>query len=154
MVTINQLVDIVEDIAGLQLERHYDLTAPKGVRGRNSDNTMILHAARLGTVHHPPHRTREDLRLDLRSDRRADRNPLVRVALRVATVPDEDRVHRQDPAGCALAKEWVNVDEFEAEVRCPVDHAPEGRLVPRRRGRWTARIQGRRSWTECLARRR
>jgi GDP-D-mannose 3',5'-epimerase len=41
MVTINQLVDIVEDIAGLQLERHYDLSAPKGVRGRNSDNTMI-----------------------------------------------------------------------------------------------------------------
>ena len=46
MVTINQLVDIVEDIAGLQLERHYDLTAPKGVRGRNSDNTMIY--TRLG----------------------------------------------------------------------------------------------------------
>ena len=42
MVTINQLVDIVEDIAGIQLERRYDLSAPKGVRGRNSDNTMIL----------------------------------------------------------------------------------------------------------------
>jgi nucleoside-diphosphate-sugar epimerase len=42
MVTINQLVDIVDDIAVLQLERHYDLTAPKGVRGRNSDNSMIL----------------------------------------------------------------------------------------------------------------
>lgn len=41
MVTINQLVDIVEDIAGVKLERHYDLSAPKGVRGRNSDNTMI-----------------------------------------------------------------------------------------------------------------
>ncbi|HEX2127718.1 MAG TPA: NAD-dependent epimerase/dehydratase family protein, partial [Solirubrobacterales bacterium] len=42
MVTINQLVDIVEDIAGIKLERNYDLSAPKGVRGRNSDNTMIL----------------------------------------------------------------------------------------------------------------
>jgi nucleoside-diphosphate-sugar epimerase len=42
MVTINQLVDIVEDIAGVKLERKYDLDAPKGVRGRNSDNTMIL----------------------------------------------------------------------------------------------------------------
>jgi nucleoside-diphosphate-sugar epimerase len=42
MVTINQLVDIVEDIAGVTLERHYNLDAPKGVRGRNSDNTMIL----------------------------------------------------------------------------------------------------------------
>jgi nucleoside-diphosphate-sugar epimerase len=41
MVSINQLVDIVEDIAGVKLERNYDLSAPKGVRGRNSDNTMI-----------------------------------------------------------------------------------------------------------------
>jgi nucleoside-diphosphate-sugar epimerase len=42
MVTINQLVDIVEDIAGIKVARRYDLDAPKGVRGRNSDNTMIL----------------------------------------------------------------------------------------------------------------
>jgi nucleoside-diphosphate-sugar epimerase len=41
LVTINQLVDVVEEIAGLQLTRRYDLDAPKGVRGRNSDNTMI-----------------------------------------------------------------------------------------------------------------
>ena len=41
MVSINQLVDIVEDIAGVKLRRSYDLTAPKGVRGRNSDNTKI-----------------------------------------------------------------------------------------------------------------
>ncbi|MDQ3378764.1 MAG: NAD-dependent epimerase/dehydratase family protein [Actinomycetota bacterium] len=41
LVTINQLVDIVEDIAGVRLERRYDLDAPKGVRGRNSDNTRI-----------------------------------------------------------------------------------------------------------------
>jgi GDP-D-mannose 3', 5'-epimerase len=42
LVTINQLVDIVEEIAGVKLERRYNLDAPKGVRGRNSDNTMIL----------------------------------------------------------------------------------------------------------------
>jgi nucleoside-diphosphate-sugar epimerase len=42
MVTINQLVDIVEEIAGIKVARRYDLNAPKGVRGRNSDNTMIL----------------------------------------------------------------------------------------------------------------
>jgi nucleoside-diphosphate-sugar epimerase len=42
MVTINQLVDVVEDIAGVKLARNYDLGAPKGVRGRNSDNTLIL----------------------------------------------------------------------------------------------------------------
>jgi nucleoside-diphosphate-sugar epimerase len=42
LVTINQLVDIAEEIAGIKLERTYDLNAPKGVNGRNSDNTMIL----------------------------------------------------------------------------------------------------------------
>jgi GDP-D-mannose 3',5'-epimerase len=42
LVTINQLVDIVEDIAGVKLKRHYNLDAPKGVNGRNSDNTLIL----------------------------------------------------------------------------------------------------------------
>jgi GDP-D-mannose 3', 5'-epimerase len=42
LVTINQLVDIVEDIAGIRLTRRYNLAAPKGVRGRNSDNTLIL----------------------------------------------------------------------------------------------------------------
>jgi nucleoside-diphosphate-sugar epimerase len=41
MVTINQLVDIVEDIAGIKLNRKYNLDAPKGVNGRNSDNTLI-----------------------------------------------------------------------------------------------------------------
>jgi GDP-D-mannose 3', 5'-epimerase len=46
MVTINQLVDIVEELAGVKLRRHYKLDAPKGVRGRNSDNTMIK--AKLG----------------------------------------------------------------------------------------------------------
>lgn len=41
MVSINQLVDIVENIAGYKLNRTYDPNAPKGVRGRNSDNTLI-----------------------------------------------------------------------------------------------------------------
>jgi len=41
LVTINQLVDIVEEIAGLKLKRRYNLSAPKGVNGRNSDNTLI-----------------------------------------------------------------------------------------------------------------
>jgi nucleoside-diphosphate-sugar epimerase len=41
MVSINQLVDIVEEIAGVTLKRVYNLDAPKGVRGRNSDNTLI-----------------------------------------------------------------------------------------------------------------
>ena len=41
LVSINQLVDIVEDIAGIKLKRSYKLDAPKGVAGRNSDNTLI-----------------------------------------------------------------------------------------------------------------
>ena len=41
LVTINQLVDIVEEIAGVKLKRSYNLSAPKGVNGRNSDNTLI-----------------------------------------------------------------------------------------------------------------
>jgi len=40
-VSINQLVDIVEDIAGIKVERMYNLDAPKGVNGRNSDNSLI-----------------------------------------------------------------------------------------------------------------
>src|SRR5215204_277180 len=43
LVSINELVSIVEDIAGIQLKRDYDLSAPQGVRGRNSDNTLIQH---------------------------------------------------------------------------------------------------------------
>jgi GDP-D-mannose 3',5'-epimerase len=40
-ISINQLVDLVEDIAGIRLRRKYDLSAPQGVNGRNSDNTLI-----------------------------------------------------------------------------------------------------------------
>jgi GDP-D-mannose 3',5'-epimerase len=41
LVTINQLLDIVEDIAGVKVKRKYNLNAPQGVRGRNSDNNEI-----------------------------------------------------------------------------------------------------------------
>lgn len=41
LVTINELVDIIEEIAGIELERTYDTTKPKGVNGRNSDNARI-----------------------------------------------------------------------------------------------------------------
>jgi GDP-D-mannose 3',5'-epimerase len=43
LVTIDQLVGIAEEIAGVKLERKYKLDAPKGVNGRNSDNTKIRH---------------------------------------------------------------------------------------------------------------
>jgi nucleoside-diphosphate-sugar epimerase len=41
LVSVNQLVSVVEGIAGVELARSYDLSAPQGVRGRNSDNTLI-----------------------------------------------------------------------------------------------------------------
>jgi GDP-D-mannose 3',5'-epimerase len=41
LVTINQLVDLIEEIAQIKVKRNYVLTAPQGVRGRNSDNTLI-----------------------------------------------------------------------------------------------------------------
>lgn len=43
MVSVNQLADMAEEIAGYKLNRSYDLSAPKGVRGRNSENTLIRH---------------------------------------------------------------------------------------------------------------
>jgi GDP-D-mannose 3', 5'-epimerase len=41
LVSVNELIAIIEDIAGVKLEHRHDLSAPKGVGGRNSDNTMI-----------------------------------------------------------------------------------------------------------------
>ncbi|MET0931731.1 MAG: NAD-dependent epimerase/dehydratase family protein [Aeromicrobium sp.] len=41
LVTINQMIHLLEDIAGITVTREHDLTAPQGVRGRNSDNTMF-----------------------------------------------------------------------------------------------------------------
>jgi GDP-D-mannose 3',5'-epimerase len=41
LVTINQMIGILEEIAGITVTKEHDLTAPQGVRGRNSDNTMF-----------------------------------------------------------------------------------------------------------------
>jgi GDP-D-mannose 3',5'-epimerase len=62
LVTINQLVDIVESIADVKLERRYNLAAPKGVNGRNSDNSRIK--ALLGWE--PSTRLREGLAITYR----------------------------------------------------------------------------------------
>ena len=43
LVSINQLVDITEGVAGIKVKRNYNLSAPKGVNGRNSDNSLIKH---------------------------------------------------------------------------------------------------------------
>ena len=41
LVTINELIDLVSGLAGKNLKKHHDLTKPQGVRGRNSDNTLL-----------------------------------------------------------------------------------------------------------------
>ena len=41
LVTINQMIGILEEISGIKVEKKHDLSAPQGVRGRNSDNTMF-----------------------------------------------------------------------------------------------------------------
>ena len=62
LVTINQLVDMVEAIAGCRLTRRYNLDAPKGVRGRSSDNTLIQQ--KLGWA--PPTRLQDGLAITYR----------------------------------------------------------------------------------------
>lgn len=41
LVTINQLIDVVSNVAGKRLVKRHDLSKPQGVRGRNSDNTLL-----------------------------------------------------------------------------------------------------------------
>ncbi len=41
-VSINQMIDIIEDIADYKVSRNYLLDKPKGVRGRSSDNNKII----------------------------------------------------------------------------------------------------------------
>jgi GDP-D-mannose 3',5'-epimerase len=55
MVTIDRLVDLAEEIAGIKVKRNYRLDAPKGVRGRSSDNTLIR--SKLGWEPSTPLRT-------------------------------------------------------------------------------------------------
>jgi GDP-D-mannose 3', 5'-epimerase len=52
LVSINELVSLAEEIGGIKLKRQYDLDAPKGVGGRNSDNTFIRRV--LGWEPHTP----------------------------------------------------------------------------------------------------
>lgn len=79
LVTVNQLVDVVESIAGTSLKRRYDVSAPRGVRGRNSDNMMIRE--RLGWEPSIPLRTGlEHTYRWIHHELAARRRPLVRVA--------------------------------------------------------------------------
>ncbi len=94
LVTINQLVALVEEAAGITSRRRYDLSAPVGVRGRNSDNALIRErlgwepARRYGTGSHAPtpgSASASPPRGQRSSDARADaaRRPPVLVAVRI-----------------------------------------------------------------------
>jgi GDP-D-mannose 3',5'-epimerase len=89
LVTINQLVDIVEKIAGVRLKRTYDLSAPKGVNGRNSDNSMIL--SRLKWA--PSTRLRDGLEQTYRwIERQMQQDSVRQVDVLLETVPARDAV--------------------------------------------------------------
>ena len=64
MVSINELVSVAETIGGVKLKRSYDLKAPKGVAGRNSDNTMIQARSRLAAQYAAEQGTGEDVWVD------------------------------------------------------------------------------------------
>ena len=51
LVSIDKLVDYLEEIGGIKLERTYILDAPRGVAGRNSDNTFIRQVFNWGALH-------------------------------------------------------------------------------------------------------
>ena len=72
LVSINQLVDIVEEIAGIKLKRSYNLKAPKGVNGRNSRQHAHQKISGLGAKHPPARRHGKDLPLDLRRDQKEE----------------------------------------------------------------------------------
>ena len=71
MVTINQLADMVAEIAGMRIvKKHID--GPMGVRGRNSDNTLLRRYPRLGAADFARRGVSEDVPLDRRAGAGAD----------------------------------------------------------------------------------
>ncbi len=64
LVTVNELVSKVEKIAGVKLKREYDLTAPRGVAGRNSDNTFIKKMLNWEPEHPAGYRPARHLQVD------------------------------------------------------------------------------------------
>jgi nucleoside-diphosphate-sugar epimerase len=77
LISINDLVTMVEQIGGVELTRHYDLDAPKGVAGRNSDNTFIKQV--LGWEPHTPLRVGMEKTYAWISEQYADRKAGKRV---------------------------------------------------------------------------
>ncbi len=79
LVTINQLVDIVEEIAGVKLKRNYNLDAPQRRQRPQQRQHQNPSRTQLGALHPTPRRPRQDLRLDRTGDARQP-DPLVGAA--------------------------------------------------------------------------
>ena len=141
LVSINELVDIVEDIAGVKLEREYDLDAPKGVAGRNSDNTFIQEV--LGWEPDTPLARRHGR--DLRLDRAAVRRPQGRQArrrrlARAMTVPT-----KAPPTSASLQARDRQRLPTDCRWRVAGSTSPSSpRPTPSRPARW--------SWSRCSRR--
>ena len=97
LVSINTLVSMVEQIGGIKLERKYDLDAPRGVAGRNSDNTFIQAGAGLGAAHAVPAWPDQDLRVDRAAVFRSE----VRQARRRRNLVRESLMGAPQPLGLA-----------------------------------------------------
>jgi len=76
LVSINQLVDIVEGIRGREAQALLQSQSSEGVNGRNSDNTLIKQPLRLGAGHAAARWAGEDLRVDLRRDQARREEPV------------------------------------------------------------------------------
>ena len=119
LVTINQLVDIVEEIAGVKL-RVATTSRAQGVRGRNSDNTLIQ--KELGWEPYPSRgRTGAHLYVDLRSARGGGRG-LMRLQLWSYNYPPE--VTGIAPVSEVWAKAMSTLGH-EVEVVAAFPHYPE-----------------------------
>ena len=111
LVTINQLVDVVEAMAGIKVTRRYKLGAPKGVNGRNSDNTRIreyLGWEPSGTLRDGLERT---YRWILRSD------GVESLGQSVCGLPSS-RLPSETPARCPLHS-WAVTFSRPPDVGCP-----------------------------------
>ncbi len=137
----------------MKLERTYDLGAPKGVAGRNSDNTFIQQRPRLGAEHAAARRDGRDLRLDRGpvrgpqgrpAGRRRLTGPWTRTAAMARVAPPRRRSELRPPrsaacrTGSQLAGGWI--DQPFVSALDPEPPGLHGRRLAGSRpsGSWTA----------------
>ena len=102
LVSINELLTKIEKIAGVKLNRKYDLNAPQGVAGRNSDNTFIKKVLEVGTEHQARQGPGRNLRVDQgtisQPQGRQTRGHRLMKSKATSPVAKTARLHSQPPA--------------------------------------------------------